>query len=142
MAPLNSSLPGGATNGSSVANTPQTLPASLPQQQQAPTGRIGTSSPSFSPQQVQRLGLVSNGVNENVTGHPDTIVNSSMVNAQGIPMNAQGVPMNAQGQMMMNQRVVVSPHNAIILNIMNALGLGGRDPQSLTPEERVSVISS
>ncbi|KAI8332691.1 hypothetical protein BC941DRAFT_436347 [Chlamydoabsidia padenii] len=135
--PPNNNSTGGPTNGNPMVNTPQALPASLPQQQQqqqqqAPTSRLGTSSPSFSPQQVQRPGIPGNGGNENMAGHPE-MMNPAM-------MNTQGIPMNPQGQMMMNQqRLVVNPQNAIIINIMNALGLGGRDPQTLTPDERANV---
>ncbi|KAI8336353.1 WD40-repeat-containing domain protein [Chlamydoabsidia padenii] len=113
-----------------MVNTPQALPASLPQQH--PGNRLGAPSPSFSPQQMQRPGPGNPAGNENMAGHPEGMMNSPMVGAQGIPMNPQG-------QMMMNQRPNAGPPAAIIASSMNILGFGGRDPQSLTPEERAAV---
>jgi hypothetical protein len=115
-----------------MANTPQNIPTSLPQQH--PGNRLGAPSPSFSPQQMQRPGAGNAAGNENMAGHPEGMMNSPMVSAQGIPMN--------QGQMMMNQRPNVTQHSAIIQNSMNLLGFGGRDPHSLTPEERVIALKT
>ncbi|ORX43708.1 hypothetical protein DM01DRAFT_1340671 [Hesseltinella vesiculosa] len=113
--------------------TPQAMPASLPQQQpgmpsQHPNPQhqqrqvgMNTASPSFSPQQMQRPGEPG----------ADGMVNSPMV-------SAQGVPMNPQAHMMQGQRVPMGVQipSALVMSTMAAMGLSGRDPQSLSPEER------
>jgi hypothetical protein len=103
-----------------IVHTPQSVPASLPNQ----PPRV-SASPSFSPQQMQRQGP-----------GPDQSQQPGDQPMMGPPMpgNGQQVP----GQPAMNRPATMAMSSAMIASTMNALGLGGRDPATLTLEERVS----
>jgi hypothetical protein len=103
-----------------IVHTPQTAPTSLPNQ----PPRV-SASPSFSPQQVQRQG----------PDQPQQPGDQPMM----------GPPMPGNGQQIPGQPPMNRPHNmqmvqnGLIVAAMNALGLGGRDPSTLTVEEKVCI---
>lgn len=103
------------------------MPANLPQQHIP--GRH-TASPSFSPQQMQRGVEVVPG-SGSIGPHPPG----------GPPDGMMTSPMVGQ-QMSMQQPMMTAAHraqqqNALVNAAMTSVGLGGRDQQSLTPEEKV-----
>lgn len=115
--PNNPNMPPPAGN---IVHTPQSVAASLPNQQP----RV-SASPSFSPQQLQRPGPGSD--------QPQQPGDQPMM---GPPMPGNGH--QVQGQQAVNRPPGMALPGAMIAATMNMLGLGGRDPNTLTLEERVS----
>ncbi|KAI8996987.1 hypothetical protein BDB01DRAFT_830616 [Pilobolus umbonatus] len=118
----NSGMPPPPNN---IVNTPQSIPANLPQQHIP--GRH-TGSPSFSPQQLQRgAEVVGAGVHPN----PEALMTSPMITQQ-LPMQTQQLSMQAS--------VMAANRNApLVTAALNVLGLQNRDQQSFTPEERLAI---
>jgi hypothetical protein len=107
------------------------MSANLPQQQQQQPqhnilGRHPTASPSFSPQQMQRGVEVVNAGSENV-------MSPMVMQPQAQPPPQPNMNTAAQRQQQQNQLVFAA---------MNSCGLGGRDYNSLTPDERVCIDAS
>jgi hypothetical protein len=102
-----------------IVNTPQSMPANLPQQH-IPGRQPHAGSPSFSPQQPRG--------NEGATA--EGMMTSPMVGQQ----------MNVQGNPMLNMQRMQQNPNAILQIAMNYLGLTGRDPQTLSAEEKVNYF--
>lgn len=121
--PNNPNMPPPAAGN--IVLTPQSVPASLPNQ----PPRV-SASPSFSPQQMQRQG-------PGPGPGPDQSQQPGDQPMMGPPMagNGQQVP----GQPVMNRPASIAMSNAMIASTMNALGLGGRDPATLSLEERVCM---
>lgn len=114
MAPPINVNNGGNNN---VVNTPQSMTANLPQQNNMPVRH--TESPSFSPQQMQRGAEV-------MTQQPQTPhANEARINS---PMT---------NQQLQQQQAMMRQHNAMVAVAMSTCGLAGRDHNTLTPEEKV-----
>lgn len=110
------------TGNSNIVNTPQSMTTSLPQQSQNNMPVRHTSSPSFSPRQMQRGAEIMAQQQPQTPHVGEAMINSPMTNQQ--LQQAQ-----QQQQMLRNHNVVVAA--------MNACGLAGRDQSTLTAEEKV-----
>lgn len=130
-------------NNNTIVNTPQSMPANLPQQHIP--GRH-TASPSFSPQQAQRGVEVMPGAGggphpqqQQQQPPPPSQQPPSTMGPEGMmtsPMVGQQMPMQQQ-QSMMTAAHRTQQQNAIVNAAMNSVGLGGRDQNSLTHDEKV-----
>jgi hypothetical protein len=100
-----------------IVNTPQSMPANLPQQH-IPGRQPHAGSPSFSPQQPRG--------NEGATA--EGMMTSPMVGQQ----------MNVQGNQILQMQRMQQNSNVILQMAMNQLGLAGRDHLTLSGEEKVN----